>query len=117
MIELKLLHLNSGSELGASVKLDGDQPEAVVELTGSGELPAPIRFPNPFASAPKDYLVIPMNEGISYPVEDAAIPPMRLIAYGGHGICMAFWGATDGTNGYMAILETPDDAAIRVERV
>jgi len=24
------------------------------------------------------------------------VPLHRLIAYGGHGICMAFWGVTDG---------------------
>jgi hypothetical protein len=42
---------------------------------------------------------------------------MRLIAYGGHGICMSFWGATDGEHGYMAILETADDASIRIDRL
>ena len=41
----------------------------------------------------------------SYPVDDASIPPMRLIAYGGHGICMGFWGVTDGESGHMAIIE------------
>jgi len=29
---------------------------------------------------------------------------------------MAFWGVTDGAAGQMAILETPDDASIRIER-
>jgi hypothetical protein len=57
-----------------------------------------------------------MNEGISYPVEDETIEPIRLVAYGGHGICMAFWGATDGQRGYMAIIETPDDASIDIRR-
>ena len=32
--------------------------------------PAALRFPQPFDSAAGDYLVVPMNEGISYPVED-----------------------------------------------
>jgi hypothetical protein len=63
------------------------------------------------------YLVVPMNEGISYPVEDESIAPMRLIAYGGHGICMAFYGVTDGEQGQMTILETSDDASIRIARV
>jgi hypothetical protein len=57
-----------------------------------------------------------MNEGISYPVDDESIDPMRLIAYGGHGICMAFFGATDGEAGWTAIIETPDDAALRIDR-
>jgi phage gp37-like protein len=50
-------------------------------------------------------------------VDDATIPPIHLIAYGGHGICMAFYGVTDGERGQMSIIETPDDASIRVERV
>jgi hypothetical protein len=58
-----------------------------------------------------------MNEGISYPVEDKTINTMRLIAYGGHGICMAFWGVTDGQKGHMAIIETPDDASIQIRRL
>jgi hypothetical protein len=58
-----------------------------------------------------------MNEGISYPVEDTSIEPFSLVAYGGHGICMAFWGVTDGVQGHMAIIETPDDASIRIERL
>ena len=41
---------------------------------------------------------------------------MRLIAYGGHGICMSFWGVTSGESGQMAIIETPDDAAIMIDR-
>jgi hypothetical protein len=58
-----------------------------------------------------------MNEGISYPVEDKTINTRRLIAYGGHGICMAFWGVADGRQGHMAIIETPDDASIRIRRL
>ncbi|HID21117.1 MAG TPA: hypothetical protein EYP14_01770, partial [Planctomycetaceae bacterium] len=98
-------------------ELDPDRPEVVVCLTGAGELSAPLRYPHPFLTAPPSYLVIPMNEGISYPVEDETIRPRRLIAYGGHGICMAFFGATDGQAGYEAIIETPDDASIRIVRV
>jgi len=84
---------------------------------GAGELRSPLKYPHPFVSEPKDYLVVPMNEGISYPVEDSSINPMRLIAYRWHGICMAFWGVTDGAQGHMAILETADDAAIRINRI
>lgn len=116
-VSLRLFHLSSGLELTANVSLVADGPELTVELTADGEMPAALQYPSPFVSKPGQYLVIPMNEGISYPVDDASIEPMRLIAYGGHGICMGFWGATDGTAGHMAILETPDDASIRVDRV
>ncbi|HUU10899.1 MAG TPA: glycoside hydrolase, partial [Phycisphaerae bacterium] len=33
------------------------------------------------------------------------------------GISMAFWGVTDGAAGHMAIIETPDDASIRIARL
>ena len=39
-----------------------------------------------------------------------------IILYGGHGLCMAWWGVTDGRPGVMAIVETPDDAAVRLPR-
>ncbi len=116
-LECLLLQTSSGLDLTASLWLEPNQAEAVMELKGSGELEGAIQFPHPFVSPPGHYLVVPMNEGISYPVEDASIPPMHLIAYGGHGISMAFYGVTDGSRGQMTILETPNDASIRIERL
>ena len=115
-LQLKLFHVASGQEIAGTIRLQNDLPEVTFELAAQGELPNLLRFPHPFASHPGEYLVVPMNEGISYPVEDPAIRPFSLVAYGGHGICMAFWGATDGARGHMAIIETPDDASIRVDR-
>jgi len=115
-ISADLLHLSSGLELKVKVELDELRPEFTVTLEGAGELTGALGWPHPFVSRPGDYLVVPMNEGISYPAEDESIEPFRLIAYGGHGICMAFWGVTDGQAGYGAIIETPDDAAIRMSR-
>lgn len=115
-IHLQLLHTASAQEMVGTIRLDPDAPEFTVELAAEGELPHSLRFPHPFVSHAGEYLVVPMNEGISYPVEDRSIEPFSLVAYGGHGICMGFWGVTDGARGYMAILETPDDAAIRIER-
>ena len=112
-----LIHGGTGLELEATFQLDGDRPELLMELAAQGEMPGSIRFPHPFTGQPGDYLVVPMNEGISYPVDDSSISPMHLIAYGGHGICMAFFGVTDGASGQMAILETPDDASILINRV
>jgi len=114
---LDLLHVPSGLDLKASLELDGNRPELLVSLSARGDLPRPIAFPYPFATGPGSYLVVPLNEGISYPVDDPAISPLRLIAYGGHGICMAFWGAVEGERAYMGIFETPDDAALRIHRV
>lgn len=116
-IDFALYHAPTGLDVTATLQLDADRPEFTLTLASAGEMTGTLTFPQPFAGEPGDYLVVPMNEGISYPVDDASISPMRLVAYGGHGICMAFWGLTDGAKGQMAILETPDDVAIRIERL
>lgn len=116
-LHVELFHGGTGLDLSVKMQLDGDRPELLVEMAAQGEMPASIQFPHPFSSNSGDYLVVPMNEGISYPVDDPAISPIHLIAYGGHGICMAFYGVTDGERGQMAIFETPDDAILRVERL
>ena len=115
-LQLQLFHAASGQEIAGTIRLEPDLPEVTFELSARGELPNALHFPPPFAARPGEYLVVPMNEGISYPVDDKSIAPFTLVAYGGHGICMAFWGATDGARGHMAILETPDDATIRIDR-
>ncbi len=115
-IKLGLLDAATGMAIAGRIQLEPTAPEFTLELAADGELPEALRFPHPFATRAGEYLVVPMNEGISYPVDDPTIEPMRLIAYGGHGICMAFWGVTDGDAGRMAIIETPDDAAIHIQR-
>ena len=115
-IEWTWIHADTGLEGRATLALDGESPECLVTLSAEGELARPLVFPHPFTAESGAYLVVPMNEGLSYPVDDATIGPMHLVAYGGHGICMAFWGVTDGGAGQMAIIETPDDAAIRIVR-
>jgi hypothetical protein len=102
--------------INAVIRLEPDRPEFTVELSAEGELRQPLRYPAPFAVRDHDYLVVPLNEGISYPVNDTGVELMRLPAYSGHGLCMAFYGDTDGGSGYMNIIETPDDAAVRLMR-
>lgn len=100
----------------AKLRLDADKPEFSVELSAEGNLTSALSFPHPFVTEAGTYLVVPMNEGISYPVDDETIKPRWLAAYGGHGICMAFWGVTDGQRGQMTIIETPDDMSIYMQR-
>jgi len=115
-LEMKMLHVPSSLEVKAVIRLEANAPELVLSVSAEGELARPMAFPHPFVTDPGTYLVVPMNEGISYPVDDKSISPMRLVAYGGHGICMAFWGTTDGGKGHMAIIETPDDCTINIRR-
>jgi len=115
-LSMNLFHVPSGLELNAVLRLVPNKPEFTCELSGAGELTSALRYPHPFDTQPGQRLIIPMNEGISFPVEDESVQPQRLIAYGGHGICMAFWGVTEGETGHMAIIESPDDAAIVIAR-
>ncbi len=115
-LQLRLIRATTGEKVTAVIRLEPAVAEFTVEVSSPGPLTTGLAFPHPFLSHPGEYLVVPMNEGISYPVEDRSIDPFNLIAYGGHGICMAFWGVTDGERGHMAIIETPDDASIRIER-
>jgi len=116
-IDLGLRHVSSGLVLKAQIVIEAAKPEFTVSLVGEGALSGPVRYPYPFVTEPADRLVVPMNEGISFPVEDKSIETFRLIAYGGHGICMAFWGVTDDRQGYGVIIETPDEAAIHLVRL
>ena len=114
---LKLVHGAGLLELAAKVYLDGQKPELVVELSSDGEQPQAIAFPAPFVTGKGTFLVLPVNEGISYPADGKTLRPMRYHLYGGHGLCMPWWGVTDGERGVMAIVETADDAAVRVPRL
>ena len=114
---LVLRHLETLQRYLIDVTLEADSPEFVIHISGmqrpmDGDLP----YPPPFSSKSGDRLIIPVNEGISFPVEERDLRVRRLIAYGGHGICMAFWGHIEDTTGagMVAILETADDASIEI---
>jgi hypothetical protein len=116
VIVLRLLDPLSMREIAATIRLDADRPECIVTLRAEGAMEAPLAWPAPFASAAGQTLILPVNEGIGYPAADATLPEMSYYLYGGHGLCMPWYGATDGTAGWQALVETPDDAAVRISR-
>jgi hypothetical protein len=115
-MDLKLLDPASMREMAAKARLDGDNPEVAVVLRAEGEMEAALAWPAPFASAKGQLLILPVNEGISYPADDESLSAMHYYLYGGHGLCMPWYGATEGDTGWMAIVETPDDAAVSIPR-
>ncbi|MDR0869253.1 MAG: hypothetical protein LBN39_00525, partial [Planctomycetaceae bacterium] len=115
-LHFPLVNCENMQKFNVHLTLEKEAPELTVHISGSGTMSGGTAYPPPFESENGDRLIIPMNEGISYPVEKKDIRVGRLIAYGGHGICMAFWGQTkdaDGT-GMAAIIETADDASIDI---
>ena len=101
-IDLEGIDARSKAPVKGEIALDGALPEFTVAIAGDGPLPKALTFPQPFVGGTD--LIIPLNEGVRYPVNDLTIPEMSLVTYGGHGICMSFWGLTDGEAGQMAIL-------------
>ena len=100
------------------IRLSDQLPELLMTLEGSGEMGNRLAFPAPFISQPGERLIVPVNEGIGFPVDEPDLPAMHLITYGGHGICMGFWGQVEDATGigHLAIIETSDDAMIMMER-
>jgi len=103
--------------------VEPDRPEFVVELSAMGSMKS-IRYPHPVVTEAGNRLIMPANEGISYPVEDKSIEMRQQYftadfwAFSGHmGICMPFWAVKDGDKAQMCIIETPDDATVRLERM
>jgi hypothetical protein len=115
--DLRLLESAGLMQIDAKIRLDRQRPELIVELSGSGEMLGQLAYPSPFVTGAGTFLVMPVNEGISYPVDDESLKPMHYYLYGGHGLCMGWWGATDGERGFMALVQTPDDAGVRVPRI
>lgn len=114
---LELLESAAMLKMTAAIELDAQKPELLVRLAASGEIRNSIRYPGPFVTERGTLLILPVNEGISYPADDKTLPPMYYHTYGGHGLCMGWWGQTDGRRGALAIVETPDDAGVRLPRV
>lgn len=94
-------------------------PEVDATLDGTGALGAPLAFPQPFVTGEGTWLVVPLDEGILYPVDDPTIEPMTLLAYQGHGgLSMPWYGTADVKSGagFLTLLETCDDARAQIAR-
>lgn len=117
-VTLTLLNLATTCEIRVRLTAAEDASELGVEIVSEGELPQPLDFPSAFESRKGDRLIVPMNEGMSFPVGEEHQGLCRMIAYGGHGICMGFFGAIEDATGagWMCILETPDDAAMNARK-
>jgi len=117
-VTLTLLNPETTREIRATVTVEKNASEIGVEIASDGTLTQPLDFPSPFETRKGDRLIVPMNEGMSFPVDQDHQGLGRMIAYGGHGICMGFFGAIEDATGagWMCILETSDDAAMNARK-
>jgi hypothetical protein len=114
--DLVLLEPAEMLKISAAVRLDAKRPELSVELSATGPLQGFIDFPHPFATDKDTLLILPVNEGICYPAADATLHPMEYQLYSGHGLCMGWYGQTDGHRAALTMVETPDDARVVLPR-
>ena len=116
-VTLTLLNPETTREVRATLTLCGPS-ELSVTVDAEGPLPKPLDFPPPFETRKGDRLIVPMNEGMSYPVDEEHSGLWRTHSYGGHGLCMGFFGATEDATGagWMCILETSNDAAMNARK-
>jgi hypothetical protein len=84
-------------------------------LSGTGPMEEEIAFPGTWRAQGGTSWVIPENEGLLVPADDPYYDqPWGKSFYAGHGgFSMPFIGLTDGTAGWLLIVETPDDASAR----
>lgn len=122
-VDFELLDARNMLTFHAVLKLEDAAPELVVQLKADKNAPhpEPLFYPYPFSSRTTDRIILPINEGISFPATDNPPSVASIHTFGGHGLCMAFWGVVNDTidanegDGYMGIIETPDDSVILVE--
>ena len=92
-----------------------------INLTGDAKTEiGELAYPSAFITPDKNYYLLETDgEGLLLPVDDQKYPLGNGITYScGGGLSMAWMGVTDTKfeAGYMAVLETPYDAALRTKR-
>ena len=102
----------------ARIRLHPSKPELGVTIEGEGAMPSNIGFPAPFLSCKGDLLILPVSEGMSYPVDDANVKPHTyhdLTA--GKDLSMPWTGIMEPQGaGMMMAVETINDAWLWVPR-
>ena len=118
-VRLKLVEPERLLAFTAVVLADPNSPgELLVAMEGKGPMRT-LPWPEAFSTEHGDRLILPMGEGMGFPVDENHPHLERSHStYNGQDLSMAFVGVTDDSSGagWMAIIETPDDAAVAVTR-
>ena len=126
-----VLNAPNGVKLQIDMELPGDQPELAVTLSGDANslLIQSLAYPYPFLPHDKDLFILPEHEGVGIPVTDFSIFNNKYSSdyvgapvynklfrfYCGHDLSMTFWGYAGEKSSCMGIVETPDDASLRMQ--
>ncbi|HEY0866869.1 MAG TPA: glycoside hydrolase [Fimbriimonas sp.] len=103
-------------ELKLSLELDANKPEMATRVEGKGPMSRSIAFPGALAATKETEHILPVNMGIGFRADDPAIEDQWLVGYGGHGLCMGFFGQIEGGAGVLSIVDRSDDFLLTVRR-
>jgi len=106
--------------LEAKISLTENSALEIVLTANEKDAFEELAFPSAFKTTDKNYYLLETDgEGLLLPVDDQNYPLGNGVTYFcGGGLSMAWMGVTDSKfeTGYMAVLETPYDAALRTKR-
>ena len=121
VVRIEFLDTSTLTKWTGEYSLEKEAPELIARLEPAdvqARIDGGVDWPTPLATKKGDRLIIPLNEGFSIPAEGPNPCSSRLYTYGGHGLCMAFMGVVDETDGpgggYLMISETPDDGGFAI---
>lgn len=116
-----------------AMELLPDSAELLVRISAEADQPIARRlaYPYPFLPDEQDLFILPEHEGVGIPVSDFGVMDKKYASehvaapvynklyrfFCGHDLSMTFWGYAGKTGSVMSIVETPDDAALRVQTV
>ena len=121
--EIRLaMSATGGRSLSATFRLEPEPGEMTVTFNTGWRFRKnwEMSFPGPLRTKRGDRLIVPLNEGMGYPVDGMNEGLRDLSGFSGHGLSMGFFGVAEdgGGAGWMAIVEeSPEDMRMEVFRL
>ena len=117
--QIKLKAVDVETQVGTDVTYAFDPAapnELLVTVAGEGRMSGPLMFPKPFAGRKGDSMILPLSEGYRLPLCEKTFTVSYPSLWSGSG-SMAFFGVEEDATGagWMAIVETRNDARIFIE--
>jgi hypothetical protein len=102
----------------SEITLSETKPEVTVTLScaDNSAMPNGAFYPEPFLTNKETKLIMPKQEGMMVQANDNSYPEFAEKCYAGGFLSMPFYGLIDGDSSMMAIINTPDDATLWLNR-